>query len=618
MSYKDIRKCNKKQKRSSHMLFRETGIKTCDRSRILMICNAGLVSGIQREEVINLFLPFGKLEDVCMLPGKSYCFVAFRNEEDAQEAYSVLHGKTILNATEVKLILAFVESVPKTDHDFKSSSWPNGLILLKDFITEVEEDLLIRCVNWDTGAGNSGRALKHRRVRHYGYEFRYDNNNVDKDDPLPEDLPKECSFFEERLFQRSGIRFKPDQLTVNEYHPGQGIPPHIDTHSAFEGIIASLSLGSLVVMEFKHTDGRHASVPLPRRSLVLMTGESRYAWTHGITPRKMDVVVLEEDNKFENGCLSVSHRGTRTSFTFRRILRGECCCNFPLFCDSFKKRESSSSSFKIESETANDNIDNRVAAKLESMHVHSVYEEIASHFSETRHKAWPNISNFVNDLPPGSILLDVGCGNGKYFGVNKNIFEIGCDQSIGLASVANKRGFQVFTSNCLHIPLKPGIADACICIAVIHHLSTKERRLQALTQIAEVLRPGGQALVYVWAKEQERDKVKSSYLRQMGKRNSGKSDEETSHKHCVSELDLSLPVHKNRTDFQHGDLFVPWKLKHDTDGKTSKEVPTFYRYYHVFEEGELETLSREILDIRILKSYYDQGNWCLLMEKSKE
>jgi len=29
------------------------------------------------------------------------------------------------------------------------------------------------------------KALKHRRVKHYGFEFRYDNNNVDKDKPLP-------------------------------------------------------------------------------------------------------------------------------------------------------------------------------------------------------------------------------------------------------------------------------------------------------------------------------------------------------------------------------------------------------------------------------------------------
>lgn len=29
------------------------------------------------------------------------------------------------------------------------------------------------------------KVLKHRRVKHFGYEFRYDNNNVDKDKPLP-------------------------------------------------------------------------------------------------------------------------------------------------------------------------------------------------------------------------------------------------------------------------------------------------------------------------------------------------------------------------------------------------------------------------------------------------
>ncbi len=34
----------------------------------------------------------------------------------------------------------------------------------------------------------------------------------------------------------------PNQLTINEYIPGQGIAPHIDTHSAFEGAIVSLSL----------------------------------------------------------------------------------------------------------------------------------------------------------------------------------------------------------------------------------------------------------------------------------------------------------------------------------------------------------------------------------------
>lgn len=29
------------------------------------------------------------------------------------------------------------------------------------------------------------KSLKHRRVKHFGYEFHYENNNVHKDKPLP-------------------------------------------------------------------------------------------------------------------------------------------------------------------------------------------------------------------------------------------------------------------------------------------------------------------------------------------------------------------------------------------------------------------------------------------------
>lgn len=37
-----------------------------------------------------------------------------------------------------------------------------------------------------------------------------------------------------------------DQLTVNEYPPGVGLAPHIDTHSAFTGVlVSSLLLSSL-------------------------------------------------------------------------------------------------------------------------------------------------------------------------------------------------------------------------------------------------------------------------------------------------------------------------------------------------------------------------------------
>ena len=64
------------------------------------------------------------------------------------------------------------------------------------------------------------------------------------------------------------------------------------------------------------------------------------------------------------------------------------------------------------------------AEKLENSHVQQVYEEIADHFSGTRHTPWPRIAQFIKDLPVGSILADIGCGNGKYLGLNKFIFEV--------------------------------------------------------------------------------------------------------------------------------------------------------------------------------------------------
>ncbi|KAI7439648.1 hypothetical protein KC368_g11347 [Hortaea werneckii] len=64
----------------------------------------------------------------------------------------------------------------------------------------------------------------------------------------------------------------------------------------------------------------------------------------------------------------------------------------------------------------------------EEQHVHEVYEQIASHFSSTRYKPWPIIERFLNTLPPGSVGLDVGCGNGKYLAVNPNIYILGSDR----------------------------------------------------------------------------------------------------------------------------------------------------------------------------------------------
>jgi len=74
---------------------------------------------------------------------------------------------------------------------------------------------------------------------------------------------------------------------------------------------------------------------------------------------------------------------------------------------------------------------------MEKKHVYEVYDKIAPHFSHTRYKPWPKIETFLNELEPNSLVLDVGCGNGKYLGVNKNLFMVGTDRSTGLLKTAH-------------------------------------------------------------------------------------------------------------------------------------------------------------------------------------
>ena len=57
-------------------------------------------------------------------------------------------------------------------------------------------------------------------------------------------------------------------------------------------------------------------------------------------------------------------------------------------------------------------------------------------------------------------------------------------------------------SDALKLPIRSNSCDAVICIALLHHLSTKELRTKALTQLKRILRKKGKGLVYVWCLEQ--------------------------------------------------------------------------------------------------------------------
>ena len=250
-------------------------------------------------------------------------------------------------------------------------------------------------------------------------------------------------------------------------------------------------------MHFKDPSERTIDLYLQPGSLMVFSGEVRYNWLHSIALRKVDKV---------DGLLKFRHR--RVSLTFRKIKTDLCRCQWPQLCDSQNKSQAVSERDLTGGEGEEAKVNNEsegatTATNMEKQHVYEVYEKIAPHFSNTRYKPWPMVVDFLNSLPDGSIVADVGCGNGKYLGVNPNLNMIGTDRSFNLIGCARQvsQNYQTFVADSLTLPLRSNSFDNVISIAVVHHFSSNSLRIQALSEMHRILRVGGTMLVYVWAYE---------------------------------------------------------------------------------------------------------------------
>ncbi len=187
----------------------------------------------------------------------------------------------------------------------KLFSSPSGLQYIRDYITEDQQDWLLTQIDKHEWLND----LK-RRVQHYGFKYDYKARKVNRDMHIGE-LPEWLKRLSEKLHKDEHMPEVADQVIVNEYQPGQGISGHIDCEPCFRDTIASLSLGSGCVMDFTNKDDKTQKIPawLAPRSLVVLSGEARYKWLHGIAARKSDPC---EGEKHE--------RGRRVSLTFRKVI----------------------------------------------------------------------------------------------------------------------------------------------------------------------------------------------------------------------------------------------------------------------------------------------------------
>ncbi|KAG8591986.1 hypothetical protein GDO81_000363 [Engystomops pustulosus] len=95
------------------------------------------------------------------------------------------------------------------------------------------------------------------------------------------------------------------------------------------------------------------------------------------------------------------------------------------------------------------------------------------------------------------------CGTGKYLSVNCNTYNLGCDYCEPLVEIGRNNNLEVMVCDNLNLPFRDNCFDTVISVGVIHHFSTKQRRIRAIKEMARILHPGGQIMLYVWAMEQK-------------------------------------------------------------------------------------------------------------------
>lgn len=214
------------------------------------------------------------------------------------------------------------------------------------------------------------------------------------------------------------------------------------------------------------------------------------------------------------------------------------------------------------------------------------YNAAAQEFSNRRQHIWDEMKFLFDDyLAPGDKVLDLGCGNGRFFEVmrGKNVDYAGVDVSQKLIEIAKQRylyppqsrhnfknvggfgraraKFQV--GDALNLPFPDNFFDKVYSIATLHHIPSKELRCQFLKEAKRVLKPGGLLISTCWnlwqSSKKRKQIFKFAFLKLMG---------------------------RSKLDF--GDILIPFSGIAEC-------------YFHCFTQRELEKLAQKA-GFRIKKS----------------
>ncbi len=174
-------------------------------------------------------------------------------------------------------------------------------------------------------------------------------------------------------------------------------------------------------------------------------------------------------------------------------------------------------------------------------------DRIARPFSASRSRPWVPVTDFLDGLPAGSRVLDLAGGNGRHAEAARVRGHDVVLSDISSALLLEGPDVGRVQGDMLRVPFRPRSFNAVLCIAGIHCVQGRARRVAALASMRELLVDDGRALISVWARGQPR-------------------------------LDKKARPLAEADGYEDGDVIVPW-------GKDVDEPVD--RFFHLYAEDEI-------------------------------
>ncbi|CAD5118476.1 DgyrCDS7178 [Dimorphilus gyrociliatus] len=180
--------------------------------------------------------------------------------------------------------------------EFRLKSAPDTIYYIPNFISEDEEEFLLRKVN--NVPKPKWTQLSHRRLQNWG-GLPHEKGMV------TENIPDWLTTYMEKIAGCGAFNnLKPNHVLVNEYTAGQGIMPHLDG-SLYWPTVSTISLGSHTLLDFyqplnegvecetesSQFEERHfLSIFVQPRSLILVKDDMYNKYLHGIKENCEDII----------------------------------------------------------------------------------------------------------------------------------------------------------------------------------------------------------------------------------------------------------------------------------------------------------------------------------------